>query len=117
MGLCVYRFFFQITFQRPVNVGDLLRLKACVLHASAMDAQTANCIQKSKHVTEDMVGLLHVEVNAYVTQPENATSVLSNTFNFRFGVERAHADQKLKKVLPETEVEARRIWDVVHMGI
>ncbi|KAH9551137.1 hypothetical protein CY35_10G107600 [Sphagnum magellanicum] len=59
----------HVDFRRPVDVGDLLRFKSCVLYT-----ETENVEQP----------LIHVEVVAHVTKPENRSSEVSNTFYFTF---------------------------------
>jgi acyl-coenzyme A thioesterase 9 len=49
----------HVDFRRPVDVGDLLRFKSCVLYT-----ETENVEQP----------LIHVEVVAHVTKPENRSS-------------------------------------------
>ncbi|GAQ88735.1 Acyl-CoA thioesterase [Klebsormidium nitens] len=86
----------DITFQRPVDVGDLLRFKSCVLYTEQSDLVRP---------------LIHVEVVAYVTKPELRTSQVSNTFYFTFTVHpddlKSHATV-VRRVLPSTEEEAKR---------
>ena len=133
----------EVSFQRPVDVGDLLRLKSCVLatevrsvgsalkrgvdrqreeteHSARgrgsqlLDSDAAEALQREYNLAVLPAGLLHVEVNAFVTQPERRSSALSNTFNFRFAVEAPAAGlPPLKRVLPQTETEARRVWEVL----
>eukprot|EP00854_Cymbomonas_tetramitiformis_P003833 gene3833-4789_t len=85
----------QITFQKPVDVGNLMRLKSCILH------------------TEPETGVVHVEVEAFVMTPECVSSALSNTFNFRFRSNKSDGGKCLKRVLPSTEEEARRMMQCI----
>jgi hypothetical protein len=66
----------EVTFQRPVDVGDLLRLKSCVLHTARLDGHEGERLQRLHHLVSRPAGLLHVEVNAFVTQPERRSSAL-----------------------------------------
>lgn len=68
----------EITFKRPVDVGDLLRLRSRVLWSAAKDAELAS---------------VHVQVIASVSQPEVVKSNITNTFVFVFEVERARLAQ------------------------
>ncbi|KAK3243621.1 hypothetical protein CYMTET_46734 [Cymbomonas tetramitiformis] len=85
----------EITFQKPVDVGNLMRLKSCILH------------------TEPETGVVHVEVEAFVMTPECVSSALSNTFNFRFRSNKSDGGKCLKRVLPSTEEEARRMMQCI----
>ncbi|KAK9810539.1 hypothetical protein WJX72_012385 [[Myrmecia] bisecta] len=91
----------EVTFQRPVDVGDLLRFKSCILH--------------TQPGTNGSRGYIHAQVIAYITQPEKVVSNISNTFNFVFAVDPSHsttlpeADRQLKRVLPSTPAEAQSI--------
>lgn len=52
---------------------------------------------------------MHVEVVAMVTRPEQVMSSLSNTFHFVFSVDSSSSSRKLKRVLPATAEEAKRM--------
>ncbi|KAL3687420.1 hypothetical protein R1sor_013729 [Riccia sorocarpa] len=85
----------HVDFRRPVDVGDLLRFKACVLYTETDE-------------TGDP--LIHVEVVAHVTQPELQSSEVSNTFYFTFSVDQQHRKKDappILKVVPSAEEEAR----------
>ena len=100
----------EVLFKAPVSVGDLLKLESCVLYTSeSMDA-LGRCT-------------IHVEVLAQVIQPEQRSSVTSNSFNFTFGISE-HADgtgkaalagspgtPELRRVLPATHQEAYRVME------
>jgi hypothetical protein len=60
-----------ITFRRPVNVGDLIRFRSWVLRS-----------WPSQHTPGK--GVVHVQVEASVTQPEKLQSEVTNQFGFRF---------------------------------
>lgn len=90
----------HVDFLRPVDVGDFLRLKSCVLYTELHDPDQP---------------LINVEVVAHVTRPELRSSEVSNTFHFSFTVRpeaKAMKDGfKLRNVVPATEEEARRILE------
>lgn len=65
----------EITFQKPVDVGDLLRLRSRVLWSGPKDDPAVACV--------------HVQVVASVSQPEAVKSDITNTFVFVFEVETA----------------------------
>lgn len=98
----------DMDFLRAVDIGDLLRFRARVLHAS---------VRKGGRVCVD------VEVEALVTKPEAVTSDVSNTFMFSFyvggesGVEGGEEREGTKcvaartRVLPTSREEAAHIWE------
>ncbi|KAJ9697609.1 hypothetical protein PVL29_009439 [Vitis rotundifolia] len=90
----------HVDFLRPVDVGDFLRFKSCVLFT-----QLENPDQP----------LINIEVVAHVTRPELRSSEVSNTFYFTFTVRPESKATKngfrLRNVVPATEEEARRILE------
>ncbi|KAJ8477688.1 hypothetical protein OPV22_021415 [Ensete ventricosum] len=88
----------HVDFLKPVDVGDFLRLKSCVLYT-----QLENPAQP----------LINVEVVAHVTRPELRTSEISNTFYFTFTVnpDALRNGLKIRNVVPATEEEARRVLE------
>ncbi|KAH7518208.1 hypothetical protein FEM48_Zijuj09G0147200 [Ziziphus jujuba var. spinosa] len=90
----------HVDFLRPVDVGDFLRFKSCVLY--------------TEHENPDQP-LINVEVVAHVTRPELRSSEISNTFYFTFTVRpEAKANKngfRIRKVVPATEEEARHILE------
>ncbi|XP_027351386.1 acyl-coenzyme A thioesterase 9, mitochondrial-like [Abrus precatorius] len=90
----------HVDFLRPVDVGDFLRLKSCVLYTELHDPDQP---------------IINVEVVAHVTRPELCSSEVSNTFYFTFTVRpEAKAMKKghgLLNVVPATEEEAQRILE------
>ncbi|KAL3139880.1 hypothetical protein ABBQ38_004174 [Trebouxia sp. C0009 RCD-2024] len=99
----------EVTFMRPVDVGDLLRLRSCILHTQPSSPE-------SNKVT------IHTEVVASVAQPEKVTSDVSNMLTFVFEVSQDHvADldakkdgeaatpRKVKRVLPASPEEAQKL--------
>ncbi|XWS36640.1 hypothetical protein CRYUN_Cryun20dG0102700 [Craigia yunnanensis] len=90
----------HVDFLRPVDVGDFLRLKSCVLYTELENPDQP---------------LINVEVVAHVTRPEIRSSEVSNTFYFTFTVwPEAKATKngfRIQNVVPATEEEARRILE------
>lgn len=90
----------HVDFLRPVDVGDFLRFKSCVLYTQL---DKLDC------------PLINIEVVAHVTSPEIRSSEVSNTFYFKFTVRpEAKARNngfKLRSVVPATEEEARHILE------
>ncbi|KAL9259599.1 Acyl-coenzyme A thioesterase 2, chloroplastic-like protein [Drosera capensis] len=88
-----------VDFLRPVDVGDFLRFKSCVLYTE-LDGDHP---------------LINVEVVAHVTRPEIRSSEVSNTFYFTFTLrpeaKTTKDGSRLRSVLPATEEEARRILE------
>ncbi|VAI19920.1 unnamed protein product [Triticum turgidum subsp. durum] len=86
----------HVDFLKPVDVGDFLRFKSCVLFT-----QLENKWQP----------LVNVEVVAHVTRPELRKSEISNTFHFTFSVgsDALKNGVNIRNVVPSTEEEARRI--------
>ena len=91
----------EVSFLAPVDVGDLLSLRATVLHSSTSPGGRK--------------GHVHVVVSAHVIRPEGRASALSNTFHFRYSVDLrgggeddgAGPPASLRTVLPATPEEAR----------
>ncbi|KAF3434939.1 hypothetical protein FNV43_RR22026 [Rhamnella rubrinervis] len=90
----------HVDFLRPVDVGDFLRLKSCVLYTELENPDQP---------------LINIEVVAHVTRPELRSSEISNTFYFTFTVRpEAKANKngfRIRNVVPETEEEARRVLE------
>ncbi|MCL7051148.1 hypothetical protein MKW94_020392 [Papaver nudicaule] len=87
----------HVDFLRPVDVGDFLRFKSCVLYT-----ELDNPLQP----------LINIEVVAHVTRPELRTSEVSNSFHFTFSVRNLHTLENgfsVRSVVPATEEEARKI--------
>ncbi|PIN17489.1 Acyl-CoA thioesterase [Handroanthus impetiginosus] len=90
----------RVDFLRPVDVGDFLRFKSCVLYTESENSDQP---------------LINLEVVAHVTRPEFRSSEVSNRFYFTFTV-RPEANalnngRRIRKVVPATEEEARRILE------
>ncbi|XP_077252966.1 acyl-coenzyme A thioesterase 2, chloroplastic-like [Tasmannia lanceolata] len=88
----------HVDFLRPVDVGDFLRFKSCVLFT-----QLENPLQP----------FINIEVEAHVTRPEIRTSEVSNTFYFTFTVNQTALRNglRIRNVVPATEEEARRVLE------
>ena len=84
----------DMDFLKPVDVGDLLRFKARVVHVR--DA----CVD--------------VEVECLVTKPEERSAELSNTFLFTFHVEGeggGRGGRKARRGLPASREDAAHVWE------
>ena len=86
----------DMNFLRPVEVGDLMRVRARVLHS----AQTS-CGRP----------VVDVEVEALVTKPESMRSEVSNTFMFKFYVGERNEGRVARRVLPSSREEAAHVWE------
>lgn len=88
----------HVDFLRPVDVGDFLRLKSCVLYTELQNPDQP---------------LINVEVVAHVARPECRSSEVSNKFYFTFTVhsEAVRNGVKIRNVVPVTEEEARRVLE------
>lgn len=86
----------HVDFLKPVDVGDFLRFKSCVLYTQLENPQQP---------------LVNIEVVAHVTRPELRTSEVSNTFYFTFTVnpDALKNGLRIRNVVPATEEEARRV--------
>ncbi|KAK3420759.1 hypothetical protein EUGRSUZ_G01596 [Eucalyptus grandis] len=88
----------HVDFLRPVDVGNFLRLKCCVLYTELDNPDEP---------------LINVEVVAHVMRPELRSSEVSNKFYFTFTVrpEALNDGLRIRKVVPSTEEEARRVLE------
>jgi acyl-coenzyme A thioesterase 9 len=93
----------RIEFRKPVDIGDLVRLKSRVLYSSSNVAAAAAAAAGSG---ADKVVL--VEVICQIVRPEKAASLLSNRFHFVFKFP-ADNDVVLKEVLPTSVEEAHAL--------
>ncbi|CAH9077504.1 unnamed protein product [Cuscuta epithymum] len=86
----------HVDFLKPVDVGNFLRFKSCVLYT-----ELDNPCQP----------LINVEVVAHVTRPELRSSEVSNKFYFTFSVcsDALKNNLRIRNVVPATEEEARRV--------
>ncbi|XP_004287159.1 PREDICTED: acyl-coenzyme A thioesterase 9, mitochondrial-like [Fragaria vesca subsp. vesca] len=86
----------HVDFVRPVDVGNFLRLKSCVLYTELENPSEP---------------LINVEVVAHVTQPKLRSSEVSNKFYFTFSIhpEAVKDGVRIRNVVPATEEEALRV--------
>ncbi|XP_074358809.1 acyl-coenzyme A thioesterase 2, chloroplastic-like [Apium graveolens] len=84
----------HVDFLKPVDVGNFLRFKSCVLYTELENPDKP---------------LINVEVVAHVTRPEKRVSEVSNKFYFTFTVNSESLGQQIRNVVPATEDEARRV--------
>ncbi|CAO2838283.1 unnamed protein product [Amaranthus hypochondriacus] len=86
----------HVDFVKPVDVGNFLRMKSCVLYTELQNPARP---------------LINIEVVAHVTRPELRTSEVSNKFYFTFTVspEATKNGLRIRSVFPATEEEARRV--------
>ncbi|XP_071736306.1 acyl-coenzyme A thioesterase 2, chloroplastic-like [Rutidosis leptorrhynchoides] len=86
----------HVDFLKPVDVGNFLRLKSCVLYTELENPKQP---------------LINVEVVAHVTRPELRTAEVSNKFYFTFTTnsDTMTNNSKIRNVVPATEEEARRV--------
>jgi acyl-coenzyme A thioesterase 9 len=88
----------KVTFKRPVDIGNLVKFISHVSYSSNNDGG------QGEHA------IVHVETEAFVVNPENCTSYLSNVFHFTFALN-LHLEplnKKLKTVLPLNTNEAEK---------
>lgn len=88
----------HVDFLKPVDVGNFLRLKSCVLYTELENPARP---------------LINVEVVAHVTSPELRASEVSNKFYFTFTIrpEVKKDGLRIRNVVPATEEEARRVLE------
>nr|GLL49315.1 acyl-coenzyme A thioesterase 9, mitochondrial-like [Ipomoea trifida] len=86
----------HIDFLKPVDVGNFLRFKSCVLYTELENPSQP---------------FINVEVVAHVTRPELRSSEVSNKFYFTFSVcsDALENSPRIRSVVPATEEEARRV--------
>lgn len=132
----------EISFWSPVDVGDLLVFNSRVLYTdkgqlsdyysydhhhhhnhSPNTSSAASSGKDHEPRNDELVSVVHVEVEAWVTEPEKAKARLSNQFYFTFAVPKptsaasAEDDDGVKapprppvrQVLPSNNDEARRM--------
>ncbi|XP_016470944.2 acyl-coenzyme A thioesterase 2, chloroplastic isoform X1 [Nicotiana tabacum] len=92
-----------VDFLKPVDVGDFLQLKSCVLYTELENSSWP---------------LINVEVVAHVTQPEHLSSEVSNNFYFTFTVcsDSLKNGLKIRNVVPGTEEEARLVIEHIDVN-
>ncbi|KAM0038037.1 putative thiolester hydrolase [Helianthus debilis subsp. tardiflorus] len=84
----------HVDFLKPVDVGNFLRFKSCVLFTELENPEKP---------------LINIEVVAHVTRPELRTAEVSNKFYFTFTTMSGASNSKIRSVVPATEEEARRV--------
>jgi acyl-coenzyme A thioesterase 9 len=113
----------EVTFASPVSVGDLLIFNSRVVYTEGIDTmETTTTAQQEPGDTKNknVLPLIHVEVEAWVSEPENVMARLSNQFYFTFAVDvNANAaagtassknnNSRIRRVLPSNIDEARRM--------
>lgn len=90
----------DISFDKPVDVGDLLVLKSRVMYSLPDGGNLGSYVLK-----HDGLPLVNVEVEAWVTVPETMRAEVSNHFYFTFALPNKHT---CKMVLPSNIDQARR---------
>jgi hypothetical protein len=110
----------RISFQQPVDIGDLLRLKSRVVFSfsastSPVTAHTSPMPDSPSSPLPPPLPYVVVEVSCSVVRPEQASSIVSNTFHFVFafptgaggsGGGGGGGGSVLRRVLPTTLEEA-----------
>ena len=80
-----------MVFKRPVDIGDLVRLKSKIIFTA-------------DHPIDPIA---MVEVTCQIVRPEKAASFVSNSFLFEFGF---RENVTLRKVLPSNYEEAATLY-------
>ena len=101
----IFRRVDEVTFHTPVDVGDVVRLRAHCLHTESGDGVEST---------------VEVRVEAHVLRPERREVVLSNSFEYTFafanrsGEIGSRTSHTLPRVLPTNEDEASTIVRAMH---
>jgi len=106
----------EVSFQSPVDVGDLLVFNSRVVYTDSgylREYYERSCSGENDQQSEE-VPLIHVEVEAWVTVPEEAKARLSNQFYFTFAAADGSCGctgdgRRVRTVLPGNIDEARRM--------
>jgi len=101
----------EVSFHAPVDVGDLLVFNSRVLYTSS------NTQHQQDNHNNNEYPLVHLEVEAWVTVPEEADVKLSNQFYFTFaivgnndeGAPPSEPTPPLRQILPANIDEATRM--------
>ncbi|GKY94033.1 hypothetical protein MPSEU_000370000 [Mayamaea pseudoterrestris] len=96
----------EVSFWAPVDVGDLVVFNSRVIYTDYgyLSDYYEGMTRFAKRPA--LLPLVHIEVEAWVTEPEKATAKLSNQFYFSFAI----ADkQQVRRVLPANLDEAMRM--------
>jgi acyl-coenzyme A thioesterase 9 len=111
----------EVSFTSPVDVGDLLVFNSCVLYTEDEVDLTEYFHDYHRTVSfGTKLPLVHIEVEAWVTEPEKVSAKLSNLFSFTFALSPKPNDSttnasehyrqnKVRRVLPSNIDEARRM--------
>lgn len=87
----------EISFKKPVDIGDLIRLKSRVVYS-----EDDRCNNNSPSVGTNPI--IQVEVTCQIVKPEKTISVISNTFDFVFTCD-LDKSSSIMSILPTTTEE------------
>jgi acyl-coenzyme A thioesterase 9 len=106
----------EVSFTRPVDVGDLLVFHSRVLYTDKKAGHLHDYYQQRLAGDDNpSVDLMHIEVEAWVTEPEKVTAHIANQFYFTFAVmQKSSQSQGVRRVLPSNIDEARRVATRMH---
>jgi acyl-coenzyme A thioesterase 9 len=90
----------DISFDKPVDVGDLLVFKSLVLYTNPDGRNLGTYVDK-----HDGLPLVNIEVECWVTSPETKKAEVSNFFYFTFALPNKTS---CRRVLPANIDQARR---------
>ena len=93
----------EVSFQAPVDVGDLSVFNSRVLYTAIHDGATVD-YDDLVDSTGQQVPLVTVQVEAWIAEPEQKTAKISNQFYFTFALP---ANASVRRVLPSNIDEAR----------
>jgi acyl-coenzyme A thioesterase 9 len=110
----------EVSFTSPVDVGDLLVFNSCVLYTEAEVDLTDYFHVHHGASYGTKLPVVHIEVEAWVTEPEKVSAKLSNLFSFTFAISPKTNDaienssdcliqNRIRTVLPSNIDEARRM--------
>jgi acyl-coenzyme A thioesterase 9 len=110
----------EVSFTSPVDVGDLLVFHSRVLFTENHAGNLHDYYQQEtniKNKSNPVVALMHIEVEAWVTEPEKVSARMSNQFYFTFAVaiQGEGRSPRVRKVLPSNIDEARRMAMRMHV--
>ena len=116
----------EISFASPVDVGDLLVFYSRILFTENNAGPLRNYYQQdgtNQTDGDEAVALMHVEVEAWVTEPEKVSARMSNQFYFTFCVvarpthnkEGLRPTPRVRQVLPSNIDEAKRMATRMHL--
>lgn len=110
----------EVSFASPVDVGDLLVFHSRVLFTENQAGHLHDYYQQGSDPNVDRsdnpaIALMHIEVEAWVTEPEKVSARMSNQFYFTFAVKQKEGQTpRVRKVLPSNIDEARRMAMRMH---